>query len=86
VRSATNDTALIPQLNPDWLTALQVAGICLTSLKPIGALVEGLDLGAPNPPPPFVVEILELIMAERGFVVLRSDKALGAKAYGCTWA
>ncbi|MCA1780190.1 MAG: TauD/TfdA family dioxygenase [Xanthomonadaceae bacterium] len=50
-------------------------------LDPIGAAVHGVDLSATSPPEPDVVEALEHEMAQRGFLVFKSEQPLAPEDF-----
>ena len=84
----TQQNAKVPPLNPTSVAVVESFGASIQELSPMGAVVEGMDLAASQPPPAPVVEALEQVMAERGFVVFRSDKALAAQDFlqaSCWW-
>jgi taurine dioxygenase len=84
----TQPSSSVPALSPVAAATVEGVGASIKALRPMGAVVEGLDLSASAPPPAAVVKALEQVMAERGFVVFRSDKALAAQDFlqaSCWW-
>jgi taurine dioxygenase len=70
------ESPTIPPLNPERLDAVASSGGKIIPLDPIGAAVYGIDLSSKHPPPPAVVAALEHEMAERGFLVFKSEQAM----------
>ena len=68
-----NQKPKVLDLDPIHRSTVEAFGANLTPLEPMGALVQGLDLAAKMPPPTPIIETLEHIMANRGFVVFRSE-------------
>ena len=69
------------------LKILTDTGVQLNLLEPIGAEVCGIDLAA-SPPGNQVIEVLETIMAERGFVVFKQQQDLQPEEFlaaSCWW-
>lgn len=62
-----------PHLDPSRVAVIERFGGKIEELDPIGAVVSGIDLSADTPPPAEVTEALELEMAQRGFIVFRSE-------------
>ena len=78
----------LPALDPSRVAVIEKFGGKITPLDPIGAKVEGIDLAARNPPPDDVVAALEREMAERGFLVFKSETPLTPDAFlraSCWW-
>lgn len=78
----------VPPLNPSRVTLIESAGGRIEALHPIGAVVSGIDLSADAPPSAEVVEALELEMANRGFIVFRSERQLAPEEFlraSCWW-
>ena len=70
------------------VTLIERSGAEIAPLDPIGARVRGIDLSSATPPPAEVVEALERVMADRGFIVFESDAELTADAFlraSCWW-
>ncbi|WP_405241557.1 TauD/TfdA dioxygenase family protein [Lentisalinibacter salinarum] len=88
-----NPTALtaspeIPSLSPSRVETIEKSGGTIRPLDPIGATVSGVDLSADHSPPPDVIEALEQEMADRGFIVFKSDAALDVDDFlraSCWW-
>jgi taurine dioxygenase len=74
--SAKIDSPKIPQLDSSRVDTIEKAGGKIIPLDPIGAAVQGIDLSAENPPSPEVVEALEHEMAQRGFLVFKSERQI----------
>ncbi len=75
-------------LDPSRVAVIEEFGGRITPLDPIGAQVEGIDLSAENPPPDGVVAALEREMAERGFLVFKSETQLTPDDFlraSCWW-
>lgn len=78
----------VPSLDPSRVALIEAAGAEIAPLDPIGAAVRGIDLASEAPPPPEVIEALEREMAERGFLVFRSDQPLDPESFlraSCWW-
>lgn len=78
----------VPPLNPSRVTQIENAGGRIEALDPIGVVVSGIDLSADAPPPAEVIEALELEMAERGFIVFKSERQLEPAEFlraSCWW-
>ena len=72
----------------DRTAILSSHGVDLSPLDPIGAEVRGVDLNAPEPPPEPVRAALEMEMAERGFLVFKSEPVIEPDAFlraSCWW-
>ncbi|MGS0467906.1 hypothetical protein ACU8V3_12775 [Cobetia marina] len=61
------------------VAVIEQFGGSITPLEPIGAEVRGIDLSAQDAPPAPVLETLEKIMAERGFLGLQVRYAPGGR-------
>jgi taurine dioxygenase len=75
-------------LHPSRVALIEDAGGRIEPLDPIGAVVSGIDLSADAPPSAEVVEALELEMANRGFIVFRSERQLAPEEFlraSCWW-
>ncbi|MEE4295085.1 MAG: TauD/TfdA family dioxygenase [Wenzhouxiangella sp.] len=61
-------------------------GATVSNLDPIGAQVQGIDLSAPQPPED-VLQALECLMAQRGFLVFKSGEVLDPEDFlrASTW-
>jgi len=62
-------------------------GVTITPLDPIGAQVRGVDLAGPPPPEPLRTA-LEFEMAQRGFLVFKSDEVIDPEDFlraSCWW-
>lgn len=68
-------TTPVPPIDSDTQATLDAYGAEIIALDPIGAAVKGIDLAAEKPPEG-VVQALESLMAERGFLVFKSERAL----------
>jgi len=77
----TTDFSTLQQLDPNHVATIEKFGGTITPLDPIGAQVEGIDLSAKQAPPADVVEALEREMANRGFLVFKSDLPLEAEDF-----
>ena len=78
----------IPPLDPERVATVEAAGATLTPLEPLGAKVRGIDLTSGAEPPPEVVDALEREMAQRGFLVFKSEKPLEVDDFlraSCWW-
>jgi taurine dioxygenase len=83
----TRRAASVPDLDPDRVARIEAAGGHIEPLDPVGAVVTGIDLSA-EAPPAEVIEALETEMAERGFLVFRSEKTLDPEDFlraSCWW-
>ena len=72
----------------DRLGLIEEHGFELSALDPIGAQVRGVDLSSPEPPPEPVRAALEREMAERGFLVFKSEQVISPEAFlraSCWW-
>ena len=70
------------------VTLIERSGAEIAPLDPIGARVRGIDLSSATPPPAEVVDALERVMADRGFIVFESEAELTADAFlraSCWW-
>jgi len=74
-KSYTSKTQQLPEINPERLGVIESYGAELDELDPIGTAVRGLDLAADKPPAK-VINALEQVMAQRGFLVFKSECAL----------
>ncbi|KAL1504339.1 hypothetical protein AB1Y20_010745 [Prymnesium parvum] len=70
----TSFAARVPPLNSSLLALCATHGIRLEALAPLGASVRGVDLR--KPPPQEVLSALEIVMAERGFLVFKDQGVL----------
>ncbi|MCF7997359.1 MAG: TauD/TfdA family dioxygenase [Chromatiaceae bacterium] len=80
--------ARVSPLDPSRVALIERFGGHIEPLDPIGALVYGVDLSADAPPPEEVRRALELEMAQRGFLVFRSERQLEPEAFlraSCWW-
>ncbi|MEQ8585706.1 MAG: TauD/TfdA family dioxygenase [Thalassobaculaceae bacterium] len=78
----------IPELDADHTRTIEDFGGKISSLEPIGAQVEGIDLSSREAPPPAVLHALEWEMASRGFLVFRNEKPLQPDDFlraSCWW-
>ncbi|MDO6671359.1 TauD/TfdA dioxygenase family protein [Cobetia amphilecti] len=74
--------------DPAQVAVIEQFGGRITPLEPVGAEVRGIDLSALDAPPAAVLEALEQIMAERGFLVFKRDTPLEAADFlraSCWW-
>ncbi|MDZ7791540.1 MAG: TauD/TfdA family dioxygenase [Xanthomonadales bacterium] len=79
--SAKSGSVTIPSLDPTRVDIVEKAGGKIAPIDPIGAEVRGIDLRAETPPPPEVREALEREMANRGFLVFKSDQPLDVDGF-----
>jgi len=78
----------LPPLNPKHVATITDFGASITALEPLGARVQGIDLSSRTPPPPQVIDALEHEMAQRGFIVFKSDHPLEPDDFlraSCWW-
>ncbi|GHE21786.1 TauD/TfdA dioxygenase family protein [Halomonas urumqiensis] len=78
----------LPPLDPSRVATIEAFGGTITSLDPLGAQVQGIDLSSSDAPPPEVLEALEREMANRGFLVFKNEKPLDADSFlraSCWW-
>ncbi len=78
----------VPALDPERTALIEHFGGRIEALDPIGAVVAGIDLSAPIPPPRETLEALELEMAHRGFIVFRNERPLTPEEFlraSCWW-
>jgi len=80
-KSYTSQSTPVPAIDPRSTELIESAGATLSELDPIGATVRGIDLTAKNSPPTELVDALERIMAQRGFLVFKSDQALAPEHF-----
>ncbi|WP_051208325.1 TauD/TfdA dioxygenase family protein [Saccharospirillum impatiens] len=83
----TDELSIAP-LDPARAALIEKNGGRILPLEPIGAEVHGINLTSDTPPPPDVVEALELEMANRGFVVFKNEKPLDVDDFlraSCLW-
>ena len=81
-------SAGVTPLDPSRVKRIEDAGGRIEPLDPVGAVVSGIDLAAAAPPPAEVLEALELEMANRGFIVFRSERQLEPDEFlsaSCWW-
>jgi len=74
-KSYTSQPSSIPAVETLAIDPIESFGARVAPLDPIGATVEGVDLSAARPPPE-VIQALERLMAERGFLVFESEQPL----------
>jgi len=74
-KSYGSNPSPVPEIDPRQVERVATIGATLSEMDPIGAAVEGLDLASDRPEPD-VVEALEQVMAERGFLVFKRDRPL----------
>jgi len=78
----------VPPLNPSRVAKIEHAGGRIEALDPLGAVVSGIDLSGDAPPSAEVIEALEVEMANRGFIVFRSERQLEPEEFlaaSCWW-
>jgi len=80
LRSA-NQSPNVPPVQAEHAAVVENFGATVAPLDPIGAAVRGVDLSCEHPPPEDVVDALERIMADRGFIVFESDEPLGVDGF-----
>lgn len=78
---------LIPPVDARSVETLARFDVVIHPLDPIGAAVHGVDLESEAPPPPELVEVLENEMANRGFLVFKSETPLSVDGFlrASTW-
>lgn len=84
----TPSSPRVPPLAAELIATVEGFGISIEPLDPIGALVQGLDLSSSAEPPEPVVQALEHIMAQRGFIVFRHTTPLPSHDFlrvSCWW-
>ncbi|MCW4152780.1 TauD/TfdA family dioxygenase [Halomonas sp. 18H] len=84
----TTNPSTLPSLDPARVATIEQFGATITPLDPLGAEVRGIDLSAPQAPPPEVLEALEQEMAQRGFLVFKNEAPLEAEDFlraSCWW-
>ena len=84
----TTDHAKLLPLDSSHVTVIEAFGGHIAPLEPIGAEVSGIDLAARTPPPREVLDALEQVMADRGFLVFRNAAAIDHEAFlraSCWW-
>mgnify|MGYP006273025885 CR=1 FL=1 len=82
------ESAKVPALDSKRSAVIEAAGGQIEPLDPIGAAVYGIDLAYETPPAAEVIEALEHEMAERGFLVFKSDRPLSPDDFlraSCWW-
>lgn len=72
----TTQASLVPSLDPSRVAAVEKFGAKITTLEPLGAQVEGIDLKSEELPPAEVIDALEQEIAHRGFLVFKNDQQL----------
>lgn len=75
-------------INPSHLAIIEKHGGTIVPLDPIGAKVEKIDLSSKDSLPPDVVEALEHVMANRGFIVFKNKMQLTVDDFlrvSCLW-
>lgn len=68
--------------------AVEDFGGQIALLDSIGTEIRGIDLASDEPPPPHVLEVLERIMARRGFLVFKNETQIDHEAFlraSCWW-
>lgn len=84
----STNTIKIPAIEPSHLAAVENYGATITPLEPLGAKVEGIDLASKGDLPAEVVDALERVMAQRGFIVFKNEQALTVEEFldaSCLW-
>jgi taurine dioxygenase len=84
----TENSLPVPPLNPARTEIIEQAGANIHALEPMGAAVRGIDLSSNSPPAPQVIDALEREMAQRGFLVFKSDTAIDVDDFlraSCWW-
>ena len=85
---ASKSGSSIPNLDPSRVAVIEKAGGSIAPLEPIGAEVRGIDLSCQQAPPAEVVQALEEEMANRGFIVFKSEQPIEPQAFlraSCWW-
>ena len=83
--SASN--RVVPPIETLHKNLLRSVGAALRELSPIGAVIEGFDLAGETPSEE-ILQALESVMANRGFIVFRANKALSPASFlraSCWW-
>lgn len=78
----------IPSIDPEHANIIEQFGGTITTLSPLGASVEGIDLSSPEPPPLEVIRALEVEMAKRGFLAFKNKKQISEEDFlrvSCWW-
>ena len=78
----------IPKVTEAQEALIGLGGARIYPIQPIGAMVLGLDLSAHEPPKQEIISVLEKIMADRGFIVIRNEKAVSESDFlrtSCWW-
>lgn len=65
---------VVPALSTAVVSMLATRGVTITALRPLGASVRGLDLR--EQPPEEVLQALQSMMADRGFLVFKDQGVL----------
>ena len=74
-KSSKSHIRFVSSIKPEHQAVIESFGADLSELDPIGASVRGVDLAAEKPSKE-VITALEQAMAQRGFLVFKSDRAL----------
>ena len=74
--AASSHPSGVPPLDPSRVRAIEQFGARIAPIEPIGAEVHGIDLSSEERPPHEIIEALEHEMAQRGFLVFKSDEPL----------
>ena len=75
-------------INPSHVATIEEFGGHIGPLEPIGAQVSGIDLSCETAPPRHVLDALEEVMANRGFLVFKNDAEIDHEAFlraSCWW-
>ena len=83
-----NKNASILAIDESHISTVEAFGAKLFPLRPIGAVVQGINLGSAQPPPVKVIHALEQIMAQYGFLVFKGMQALTEDQFlqaSCWW-
>lgn len=81
-------SSTLPPLDPSRVSTIEQHGGHIFPLDPVGAAVHGIDLSAMEEPPHDLIKALEAEMANRGFLVFKSDIPLGVDDFlraSCWW-
>lgn len=78
----------IAPIDDGRIAILGESGVVIAPLDPIGGEVRGIDLTSENAPPSDVRDALEKEMANRGFLVFKSERPVDAESFlraSCWW-
>jgi len=84
----TDTASPLAGIDAERASVIEDHGATITPLDPLGAEVRGVDLASREPPPEPLRAALEQEMAERGFLVFKSETALEPEDFlraSCWW-